>query len=257
MQMKTIKWEITEETARITFTRPEKMNVINTEFLEELGQVLDKIAKKEVRVLVLTGEGKAFCAGADIIEMTSRETVRQVLYFNHMVNTLLNRIEDLPIPIIAAINGHTLGGGLELALACDFRIAVRGAKIGLPEINLGVIPAAGGTQRLPRTIGITKAKEMLYMGEPISADEAEKIGLLNKTVLPSSLEAETEKLVESLLKKPALALSMLKEAVNQGTQLDLRRGIRYEGKVFALLNDSKEKEEGIRAFLEKREPVFK
>lgn len=257
MQLETMKIEVQDEVAIITFTCPDKLNAISSRFAIELDRVLDHATEQHVGVVVFTGEGRAFCAGADIAEITLLDTVFKALDYNRMINNVFNRIEELPVPTVAAINGLALGGGLELAMTCDFRLASNNARLGLPEINIGVMPGAGGTQRLTRLVGLGKAKEMLYLAEPISASEAEKWGLVNKAVPAENLMETVNEMTEKLLVKPALALRMIKEAVNRAMELDLQSAVAYEGRLFALLFASEDKTEGLNSFLEKRKPRFR
>lgn len=257
MQFDTMKIEVQGGIALVTFTRPDKLNAISSQLIADLDRVLDHATEHHAGVVVFTGEGRAFCAGADIAEIIQLDTVFKALDFNRLINNVFNRIEELPIPTLAAINGLALGGGLELAMACDFRLAANDAKLGLPEINIGVMPGAGGTQRLTRLVGRGKAKEMLCLGEPVPASEAEKIGLVNKAVPAENLMQKVNEMTEKLLGKPPLALRMIKDAVNRGMELDQQSGVAYEGLVFSLLYASEDKTEGLNAFLEKRKPRFR
>ncbi len=257
MQFNTMRYSIRDGVALITFTCPEKMNAISSQFINDLKHAIDCALEGGARVIVFTGEGRAFCAGADISEIINLETVFDALDFNQKINSAFNRIEELPFPTVAAINGLALGGGLELAMTCDFRYASHDARLGLPEINIGVMPGAGGTQRLPRLVGRGKAKEMLCLGEHVLASEAEKIGLVNKAVSSENLMEKVNELTEKLLSKPALSLRMIKEAVNRGTEMDLLSGLAFEGRIFSLLYDSEDRIEGLNAFLNKRKPEFR
>jgi enoyl-CoA hydratase/carnithine racemase len=258
MKLNTMDLKLENNVAWLTFTEEKKLNAISSSFIADLSAVIEEVtAQTNIRILVLTGQGKAFCAGADISEIVNLETVFQALQFNQKINDVFNRLETLPIPTLAIINGLTLGGGLELSLACDLRIASTEAKLGLPEVNIGVMPGAGGTQRLSRIIGTSRAKEMFFFGEPISAQQAENYGLVNKVVPASELEAESKRIIDKLLAKPALSLNMMKDAVYHGTEINLLSGIAYEGRLFSMLFASEDKNEGLQAFLEKRKPVFK
>lgn len=239
----------------ITLNRPERLNAINFQLAFELDRLLDEILEDgEARTLILTGAGRGFCAGADIKEMADPQAKRLPVGRRY---TFFNKIEDLDRPVIAAINGPANGGGLELALACDFRIASEAANFGLGEVKLGVMPAGGGTARLPRLIGISRAKEFLYFGNRIDAEEAQRIGLVNRVVPAEKLMEEAKAWAAELAERPPLSLKMLKYCVNLGVQMDLLGAIDYEAKCAAILSTSEDSVEGVRAFVEKRKPVFK
>jgi enoyl-CoA hydratase len=238
----------------ITLNRPERLNAVNYQLHLDFERALAEIEEDdEVRTVILTGAGKGFCAGADIKEMDNPNAKKLPAgrYAMH------NKLEDLGKPVIAAINGACNGGGLELVLCCDFRVAAEGASFGLGEVKLGVIPAAGGTARLPRLIGAGRAKEFLYFGNIVDAKEAYRIGLVNKVVSPEGLMAEARRWAMELAERPPLSLRMLKHCVNIGMQMDLIGAIDYESKCFAALLNTEDCEEGRRAFVEKRRPVFK
>ncbi|MFN3384196.1 MAG: enoyl-CoA hydratase/isomerase family protein [Archaeoglobaceae archaeon] len=240
----------------VKFNRPEALNAINEEFLAGLKRAID-LAKtdKEIRVVVLTGEGRAFCAGADV-KMFSRLSAFEAREIIEELGKTLEELEDLPVPVIAAINGLALGGGCEIAMACDIVIASENAVFGQPEINLGIIPGAGGTQRLARIVGWKKAMELCLTGERIDAKTAEKLGLVNKVVEQDKLIEEAKTLAEKLKTKSPKALMLVKQAVNRGFKSDLGNGLKYERDFFALSFTSKDAEEGIKAFVEKRAPRF-
>jgi len=241
----------------VTINRTEKMNALNAGTRREILCALEELKNDAtVRVVVITGSGdKAFIAGADISEfagktaLEQREIMRQTRAFDS--------VEDFPKPVIAMINGYALGGGCELALACDIRIASTKARFGQPEIKLGIIPGGGGTQRLPRLVGEGKAMELILTGEMIDAEEALKIGLVNHVVAPEQLEAKTMEIADKLAGMSPIALAMAKQAVKNAARLDLRSGLEAELDLFALCFASEDKEEGVRAFLEKRKPAFK
>lgn len=243
--------------ARITFNRPQAMNALNRDILERLSHLLMQIEKNdEIRVIVLTGAGeKAFVAGADISELATFNAL-QVKQMTHRGHEIMNRLENMPKPAIAAVNGFALGGGLELALACDFIYASETAKLGLPEITLGVIPGYGGTQRLPRLIGKNLAKELIFTGKLISANEAREMGLVNKVCAPESLMGEVLETAKLMAAKGRVALRAAKQAINTGLNVDAASGSLFEENSFSLCFNSQDAKEGISAFLEKRAPVF-
>lgn len=250
-RFETILYETEGGIAVVTLNRPEVLNVVNYQVRHELAQVIDKIeGELNTRVVILTGaEDKAFAAGADVKEFEDMPVneARKTALINM---DLLARFEALGKPIIAAINGFCLGGGLELALACDLRIASTKARLGLPEINLGIIPGGGGLWRLAKVIGLGKAKELTYTGETISAEEAFRLGLVNKVVQPENLREEVRGLAEKLAQKSPIALALAKAALNaEGHSV-------YEGECFAQCFATHDHEEGIRAFLERRAPKF-
>lgn len=253
----TLLVERRERVCIITINRPEKRNALNIKTREEGARVLDELRDDEgVGVVVFTGAGdKAFIAGADISEFAGRTalTQRDVM----TARSLFNAIDTFPKPVIAMINGYCLGGGCELALACDLRIASETASFGQPEINLGIIPGGGGTQRLTRLVGEGKAMELILTGEIIDAHTAYNIGLVNMVVPASDLEAKTMHIANRIAEKSPVALRMAKEAVKLASRSNLDEGLRREVDLFALCFSSEDKDEGVRAFLEKRKPVFK
>ena len=258
MSYETILFEQQEGVATITMNRPKALNALNSQLLGELNETLDKIAGDEnIRVLVLTGSGeKAFVAGADIGELSTLNPV-QARYFAINGHMAMDKLQNLPIPVIAAVNGFALGGGLELALACDFIYASDNAKIGLPEINLGIIPGFGGTQRLSRIVGKNLAKEMIFTGKMISAEEAERKGIINRVLPADQLMAEVQKTAGIMAAKGKVSLNAAKKTVNDGVDVDLSNGCAMEINAFALCLASEDAKEGTTAFLEKRSPVFK
>jgi len=255
MSYKTILLEKEDGLRIVTLNRPDRLNAINFDLASELEQVTAEFEEDgEARVVIVTGAGRGFCAGADIKELADPNAKKLPLGRRY---TFFNKLEDLGKPVIAAINGACNGGGLEIALCCDFRIASEAATFGLGEVKLGVIPAAGGTARLPRLIGPARAKEFLYFGNRVDAQEACRIGLVNKVVAPENLMAEARKWGMELAERPPLSLKMLKSCVNLGMQMDLLGAIDYEGKCASVLMNTEDGLEGIRAFVEKRKPVFK
>ena len=243
--------------ALITINRPEKRNALNIQTRAEGAAALDDLRDDEsVGVVVFTGAGdKAFIAGADIAEFAGRTalTQRDVM----LGRSLFTAIDSFPKPVIAMVNGYCLGGGCELALACDLRIASEAASFGQPEINLGIIPGGGGTQRLTRLVGEGKAMELILTGDIISAAAAYNIGLVNMVVAASELEARTMEIANRIAEKSPIALRMAKEAVKIASRSNLDEGLRREVDLFALCFSSEDKDEGVKAFLEKRKPTFK
>jgi enoyl-CoA hydratase len=211
----------------------------------------------EVKVAILAGSEKFFAAGADITEIGKIATPVEAHRFLKDAQAAFNNIEDMAKPVIAAISGLALGGGCELVLACDLRIAAENALFGQPEIKIGVIPGGGGTQRLPRIIGVTKAKELLYTGDFIDAQEAHRIGLVNKVVSVASLMEEAKKMALKIARQPGIALKMTKLAVNGGLNMDIKSAMAYEARCFEILFSTEDQKEGMRAFVEKRKPNFK
>jgi enoyl-CoA hydratase len=243
--------------ALITINRPDKLNALNIKTRQELAEALDELrADDAVRVVVSTGAGeKSFVAGADIAEFEGRTALEQRRVMR--AKNILTAAEDFPKPIIAMINGFCLGGGCELALACDIRVASDRARFGQPEINLGIIPGGGGTQRLTRLVGEGKAMQMILTGEMINAEEAYRLGLVNEVYPAPELEAKTMELANRIAEKSPVALAMAKAAIKNAARMNLREGLDQEIDLFALCFSSADKEEGVRAFLEKRKPEFK
>jgi len=254
-----ITYEKDEGTVLITLNRPDSLNALSARLARELIQVADEIANDDsVRVLVITGSGRAFSAGADLKEaMAQAEASLAAGLAQGKPIPLFTSIASIDKPVIAAINGLALGGGCELALACDLRIASTAATFGFAEIKIGAIPAGGGTIRSPRLIGPAMAKELLFFGDPISADEAYRIGLVNKVVAPESLLDEARKWAKTLAGRPPLALRAAKSCVDVGMQMSLPAAIEFEAREAAILIKTEDSVEGIKSFIEKRRPVFK
>ncbi len=250
--------EIEDGIATVTINRPKALNALNAETVAELGDAISDLRKSpHVRGLILTGGGdRAFVAGADINELAVLTSVEAKNYINRGQGVLSN-IENLGKPSVAAINGFALGGGLELAMACTLRIASEKAKLGQPEVTLGIIPGYGGTQRLPRLVGKGKALEMILTGDIIDADEALRLGLVNKVVPHEELMTEAEKLLRTILSRGPLAVRYALEAVNKGLDMSLPEAVAFEGNLISVLFSSDDRTEGCRAFLEKRKPEFK
>lgn len=244
--------------ATVYFNRPKALNALNNATFDELDKALDQVrATPEVRVMILTGTGeKAFVAGADIAELVKMNPL-EAKSFSRKGQKVFSKIEDLPIPAIAAVNGFALGGGSEAAMACDFIYASEKAIFGLPEINLGLIPGFGGTQRLSRLVGINRAKELIFTGKNIKAREALEYGIVNKVCEPDKLMEEVIKTAELIASKGRVALRSAKEVIQNGAQTDLETGNRIENDVFGLTMISEDAKEGTSAFLEKRKAEFK
>ncbi|WP_082281299.1 enoyl-CoA hydratase-related protein [Leptospira kirschneri] len=243
--------------AILTIQRPSALNALNREVLTQIGQEVDALEKdKNIRVLIVTGEGKAFVAGADIAEMKDLN-VSQGEEFSKLGNSVFQKLHQSRIVSIAAINGFSLGGGLELALACDIRIGSEKAKLGLPEVSLGLIPGFGGTQRLARLIGYARAIELVVTGEMISAEEGYRIGILNKLVKEGeSILDFSKSIANSILKKGPQAIERVKKTIQQGLDVSLKEGISMEEKAFGDCFDGGQSKEGMGAFLEKRPAQF-
>jgi enoyl-CoA hydratase len=242
----------------VTLNRPKQLNAINRPMIRELDALAaDLEGDATARVVVFTGAGdRAFLAGADITEFQGLTPV-EALTFGQRIQRLYSRIEALPQVTIAAVNGFALGGGCELTQCCDLVLAVETARFGQPEVNLGVIPGAGGTQRLARIVGMHRAKELNLLGEMIDAREAHRIGLANRVVPADRLMAEARALADTLMSKAPLTLRLLKEAMNEGYDLDLPKALAIEAKAWAVVYSTEDKTEGVAAFLEKRKPGFK
>jgi len=258
MAYENIMYEVKQGIATITFNRPKALNALNGALLAELSQALDEIAADEdIRVLILTGAGdKSFVAGADITELATFNSL-QAKGFAGNGHSIINKLQQLPIVVIAAVNGFALGGGTEIAIACDFIYAAENAKFGQPEINLGLIPGFGGTQRLPRLIGSNMAKEMIFTGKMISAEEALQLGLANKVIPQDKLMEEVMKTAGAIAAKGKVSLREAKQAINNGMNVDLATGCGIEIGAFAICMASPDAKEGTSAFLEKRKAEFK
>lgn len=256
---KYINVEIEESTAVLTISRPKVLNALNQELLNELEEAVASIEqKKDIRALIITGAGeKAFVAGADIKELREIDQPHQAEEKAKRGQALFSRIEGLDIPVIMAVNGFALGGGLELALSGDIILASENAKFGQPEVNLGVIPGYGGTQRLARLIGKQAAKYLCMTGEMVSAEEARRLGIVYQVLSSKQLLPKAKELAQLLAEKAPLAVSFVKKVINQGAEVDIESGLQLEAAYFGLAFATEDHYEGMDAFLEKREPLFK
>ena len=257
MEYKNILFDREENIGMITINRPEVRNALDPQTIAEIrGAVRTCRFDKDVRVVILTGAGgKAFASGADIRSLKTRETL-DVLKSESQET--LNDIENLDKPVIVAIDGYALGGGCELAMACDIRIATRRSKLGQPEVNLGLIPGLGGTQRLQRLVGLGTAKELIFTGDIINADEANSIGLVNRVVSePEDLLATTKEMAQKIIAKAPVAVSLAKSALNIGANIDIHSGLLFEKFAQTIAFSTDDRTEGTSAFLEKRKPDFK
>lgn len=249
--------EITDGTAIVTINRPSALNALTVEVLEELGAAFAELTQDvSVACVILTGSGaKAFVAGADIAAMQSLDAV-SAGSFARLGHDVLNVIENFPKPVIAAVNGFALGGGCELAMACDIRIAAENARFGQPEVNLGVIPGFGGTLRLARLVGKGRAKELIFTGDMINAQEAYRIGLANKVVAAEELLATARDMATKIASKAPVAVRFAKEAIDNGLEMDLDRAGRFESNLFGICFATADQKEGMQAFLDKRPAKF-
>lgn len=256
MNFEFIQYEIENNVAVVTINRP-PLNPLNTTVFQELGSVMTQLdADEEVKAVIITGSGeKAFVAGADIHQMMNLSAIG-MMEMNKVSRTVFNQIENLSKPVIAALNGLALGGGMELALTCDFRISSNKARFAFPEVGLGIIPGGGGTQRLQRIVGQGIAKELLYFGEMIDAERALNINLVNKIVPPEEVLDQAKEWASKLAQKPVMALRMIKTAVNTGANVDLESGLIIESACFSNAFASEDRKEGMQAFVEKRKPVY-
>ena len=252
MTHQSIILEKEETTAVITFNRPDAMNALNNQTRAEFAAAIAEVAADDsIKVLILTGSGKAFVAGSDIKEFSQTTP-----YFAHNIQRLGEMVEKLAKPVIAAVNGFCLGGGCEIAMACDIIIASEEAKFGQPEVNIGIIPGGGATQRLPRLIGVCKAKELIYTGDIINAEQADRLGLVNRVVPTDELMPAARELARKIATKSPAALKLAKTAINRGMQTNLESGLKYEYELYGLALSLEDRAEGVSAFLEKRAPKF-
>ncbi|GBF50529.1 enoyl-CoA hydratase/isomerase family protein [Leptospira ryugenii] len=242
--------------ALVTIKRPEALNALNDQVISDISIAIDEMERdKHLRAFILTGEGKAFVAGADIAKMQTFSEP-QGRDFSELGQKVFRKLELSPLVSIAALNGFALGGGLELALSCDIRYASSSAKLGLPEVSLGLLPGFGGSQRLPRLIGVGRASELIFTGDMISAEEAYRLGIVNKITSAEDLLQESEKLIQTILTRGPNAIRAAKMAIRQGLEGNLERGIEWERQLFGGRFSDPETKEGLGAFLEKRKPNF-
>jgi len=254
MDYKILRVNLSEGIALITLSRPEVLNALNSDVFAVLNDALDQLGKhRDLKVIVITGEGKSFVAGADIAEMADM-TYSQACCFTKIGKKTFERLEKFAVPVIAAVNGFALGGGCELAIACDFRIAAKSARFGQPEMNLGLIPGYAGTQRLSRLIGLGNALYMILTAEMINAEDAFKMGLVQKVVEDEKLMEETMKIARKIASNGSSAVNKAKEIIRKGLEKDFKSGCKMESEAFAKLFDYPSTKEGMKAFLEKRKP---
>ncbi|MBW2277050.1 MAG: enoyl-CoA hydratase/isomerase family protein [Deltaproteobacteria bacterium] len=257
MSYETIKYDVSEGIGTITINRPDVLNALNLTVLSELLDAIGEAsADEQVRVLILTGAGRSFVAGADIAQMKDFST-RQGLAFGDQGHAVMAALETMDKPAIAAVNGFALGGGTELSLGCDFIYASSKAKFGQPEVNLGIIPGFGGTQRLARTVGMNKARELIYSGEVIDAQEAKRIGLVSEVFEPDDFIERVREKAKLIMSKGPVAISTAKRVMNKGVDLTLDSALELEKQAFSALFGSEDQSEGMAAFLEKRKAEFK
>jgi enoyl-CoA hydratase/carnithine racemase len=251
-----VEKNVADKVGIITLNRPDVRNAINPTMTEELGQALESLDNDpEIRAVILTGGPKVFAAGGDIAVMVEKTVLEQ--FYRKMLTDLTFKMEKMAKPIIAAIAGFALGGGCELAMACDIRIATKSAKLGQPEINIGIIPGAGGTVRLTRLVGIGKAKELVMTGKLISAEEACRINLVNAVVEDDQLMEEALNMARSMTRHSPVALCLAKYSVQNAAETDLHTATNLERACFSIAFASEDQKEGMRAFLEKRKPAYK
>jgi enoyl-CoA hydratase len=257
MEKNTVTYETKEGIGIISLNRPRQMNALSIEMVEEFSSLLDRISTDDgTRVIIIAGTNKFFSVGADISEILKVDSPTAAYSFFNKIKSLFNKVEDYGKPIISAVAGYALGGGCELAMACDLRIAAQNAKFGLPEVKLGIIPGGGGTQRLVRILGVTKAKELLYTGDHMDAKEAFERGLVNRVVAVEGLLEEARKLAARISRNPSFALKMAKHAIHAGSNMDIKSAMEYEARCVEILFSTKDLKEGISAFVAKREPKF-
>lgn len=240
----------------LTMNRPKALNALNSETLSELSSLVDEIAADDsVKAVVITGAERSFVAGADIVEMLNFSAA-EGRTFGQLGQATFLKIEKMNKPVIAAINGFALGGGCELSMACDIRIASEKAKFGQPEVGLGIVPGFGGTQRLPRLVGKGKAKEIIFTGDIFDAQEALRVGLVQKVVAPEELMETAKAMAKRIMKNGPYAVRLCKDAINMGLDIDLASGQEYEATLFAVTCATDDKKEGMSAFVDKRKPSF-
>ncbi|WP_028829085.1 enoyl-CoA hydratase-related protein [Proteocatella sphenisci] len=248
--------EYIENVLVLKLNRPEALNSLNTDLLSQLGEAVDEAANDDnVNVIIITGQGKAFVAGADIAQM-SVLNASEGKEFGKFGASIFRKLEEMPKAVIAAVNGFALGGGCELAMACDIRIASEKAKFGQPEVGLGITPGFSGTQRMSRLVGPGKAKELIFTGNIINAQVAKEIGLVNHITEPEKLMETALEMAKKISSNAQLAVAYAKEAIERGSQTDISTAIEIEASLFGLCFSTEDQKEGMAAFLEKRKPVF-
>jgi enoyl-CoA hydratase len=256
--MENVLYKVDGKFAEVTINRPKALNALNSQTLRELGTVIDELANnKEVKIVIITGAGeKSFVAGADITEMKDLGAI-QGRELARLAQKVFSAIEHMPQVVIAAVNGYALGGGCELSMACDIRLVSSKAKFGQPEVTLGITPGFAGTQRLPRLVGRGIAKEMIFTGDMIDAQEAYRIGLANKVYAPEELLPKARELGEKIASRGMCAVSLAKAAINNGMNMDTESAYSYEADIFGLCFATEDQKEGMTAFVEKRKAAFK
>lgn len=244
--------------AKIIINRPKALNALNSETIMELGTVIKEISERDdVKVVIITGAGeKAFVAGADISEMKDLTAI-QAKEISLKAQKVFSEIENMPQVVIAAVNGYALGGGCELSMCCDIRLASSKAKFGQPEVNLGIIPGFAGTQRLPRLIGKGRAKELIFTTDMIDAQEAYRIGLANKVYNPEELLPKAYEMAEKIMSKAMYAVSLAKASINNGLNMDTESSYKYENSLWTICFATEDQKEGMKAFIEKRKAILK
>lgn len=244
--------------AYVTINSPKALNALNSATLNELDSVFSELSgDNDIKAVILTGAGeKSFVAGADIAEMSTMNSIEAVT-FSRKAQQVFSKIEELPKLVIAAVNGFALGGGCEIAMSCDVRFASKKAKFGQPEVNLGILPSFGGTQRLPRLVGKGIAKELIFSTDMINAEEAHRIGLVNKVYEPDELIQKSEEFAKKVMSKSPWGVKLAKASINNGLDVDLEAGLKYEANSFGLCFSTEDQKEGMKAFLEKRKANFK
>jgi enoyl-CoA hydratase len=257
MPYENIILEYQDKVAVVKFNRPKALNALNSATLDDLKAAIDEIAvNSSVRVVIVTGEGtKAFVAGADIAEMQPMNPMEAVT-FSQKGHIAISALEKLDRPVIAAVNGYALGGGFEVALACDIIYASEKAKVGFPEVTLGILPGFGGTQRTAKLIGLAKAKEMIFTGKTISATDAYELGLINKVVPDDQLMTQVQELAAKMCAAGPVGIKLAKGCINKSLSLDIDTGLDYEAEAFGLCFGTSDQKEGMTAFLEKRTPTY-
>jgi enoyl-CoA hydratase len=257
MPYENIILEYQDKVAVVKFNRPKALNALNSATLDDLKAAVDEIAaNNSIRVVIITGEGtKAFVAGADIAEMQPMNPMEAVT-FSQKGHIAISALEKLDKPVIAAVNGYALGGGFEVALACDIIYASEKAKVGFPEVTLGILPGFGGTQRTAKLIGLARAKEMIFTGKTISAQDAYEIGLINKVVPDDQLMTQVQELAAKMCAAGPVGIRLAKGCVNKSLSLDIDTGLDYEAEAFGLCFGTSDQKEGMTAFLEKRTPTY-